>query len=201
MAPKNNFLSGTIVVCGGFAIGWIAGLSVSPVATSIVSSVLALLLATASAYGVETKEAGAVDNDQEHRKRQPNIILLSLSVIGMSLGLTMGILARTNDLLGLRPDHLVHRWTTTGLKVDEISQHLFDATFGTPRGTGQQSVHRAGVLFAFDANECEELRAASDSELKHRLAYSSTDEAAAFARICEHVPSIRRYVEERACPR
>lgn len=113
----------------GIGIGWLLGLSVSPVVSIVITSVAgaaAAVIATKS--GLEGRSSKIIAPDE----RQISISSsntdprpLAALVIGLALGSIVGIWVRTHDWLGVDTSMKFKEWTITGLKEDDIARRLF----------------------------------------------------------------------------
>lgn len=112
----------------GLGIGWLAGLSVSPVVSIIVTSVTgvgAAVVTTLSGLREET----ATTKPPEHR-RLPKIEVwpLAILIIGLLVGSTLGLFARNNHLFGSDVTSEMRKWQAVGVPQEAIVDRLFGAT-------------------------------------------------------------------------
>ncbi|MCI5191255.1 MAG: hypothetical protein D3905_16020 [Candidatus Electrothrix sp. AS4_5] len=142
-----------LILSIGLGIGWLAGLSVSPVATILISGLL----------GVAITIVGIISISLTYRNDKGEIIrsvgftvaekistgLLALIVFGIALGVSLGICARTHNFLGaddksvskLRQElnelqgHCSDdkKWTELGIDKKEVAQRIFDKYY--PKGS------------------------------------------------------------------
>jgi hypothetical protein len=94
-----GWLQGLSWFITGFGIGWISGLSVSPVAPTLVASVIGMAAGALVAYRAVTKP----DGDKPAMRVPFDAVPLGLVVLGLSCGVPTGIGVRTHDLLGFAP--------------------------------------------------------------------------------------------------
>ena len=88
----------------GLGVGWLAGLSVSPVATILISGLLGVAIAIVGILSVSLK----YQNDKGEEVRRVSFEMaekifigrLALIVLGIALGASLGICARTHKFLG-----------------------------------------------------------------------------------------------------
>jgi hypothetical protein len=185
------------LLIGGLALGWLVGLSVSPVLHLIVASILSLAVAATSALaGIRLKadecehpsdESGSMVSDFSIRR--VNLLPLGLLTAAIATGASMGIFARTNNLLGLYPAIAAKRWADAGMANPEIKKRMFDAIYsssdipshglqqqqpsdknGGNKGEGPQNPLVSGAsLYAVDATQCNLLDGKDGDDLKTAL--------------------------------
>lgn len=118
----------------GVGIGWLTGLSVSPV----ISGVLASLLGIAGGIVAGMRSVDTADSVEAPNRKTGKWIdarPAALLVIGIALGAPLGVLARTYHVL----------------EPSEVRQTL------PPNATAIQIQAGQGVLFSVSASECAEL--------------------------------------------
>src|SRR3954470_4540847 len=87
-----------LLTIAGIGLGWLIGLSVSPTVGSVVASVLALIVTiTGVVSGVK---AGEQPGTASKFPVFVDVVPVSFLVIGLAVGSSMGVYARSNDLLG-----------------------------------------------------------------------------------------------------
>lgn len=162
----------------GVGIGWLIGLSVSPVVSIVITSITgsaAAIIATLS--GLEDKD----DKPEETNKGQTfrhrwNIDPLPLAtlVFGILVGSAIGIWARNHSWLGSQVESEVTQWRRAGLTgagwtPEEIARKLFESRYvatGAMTSTVATSAPNINspfgtILFAIDSSECQRLVAAA----------------------------------------
>jgi len=160
------------LVISGLGVGWIVGLSISPVVHIVLGSILALVVSLASAIaGVEKLEeaeeqasagkTGPIAQKVARVRLDPRPI--ALLVLGLAIGSSIGAYARTNDWLGENPRRVVDRWKGAGLDEAEIRMRLFNDLY--PQSSvarDSNSEHPVspglGVLFATGTTDCGNIR-------------------------------------------
>lgn len=132
-----------IGVSGG-CLGYLVGLSVSPVAGIVLTSLVAVVVALTSALAGLNIGTSPQDPDRKLPLRRTRVsvnpVPVSLLLVGLTAGSIVGILTRTHNLLG------------TSTKSGAIGM-----------SDGEQKA-RAGVLYGAEASECDDLRGISDRE-------------------------------------
>ena len=140
------------LVLSGVGIGWLIGLSMSPVLQIVVS---ALLTAVAGAISVlsglgatgpdVTKDGdeaargelatGSVPSPpaarlhQRLEGRSVTAVPLACLIGGIVLGSSFGVYGRTHDWLGADPQTLITKWRLTKLPDEQIAKRLFDQLY------------------------------------------------------------------------
>ena len=193
-----------VLVCGT-AIGWLVGLSVSPVVQGVITTVLALVATVVSALpAVQGNSGNSLDAERTESRNgnlvssrlalsaRPPVLPLMLMLLGLALGSSCGIYARTHDLLTPKPASFAARWGGTGVPADQLQRILLqelypsfrDAAKPQPSPIGKSdngSIHWT-VLHALPAEDCLRLKAArdaSDLKTKLKMIFSSTKAQAA----------------------
>ena len=144
---QRGILQGSCLLLSGGGIGWLIGLSVSPVVHIVVASVLAVVGGAVSALaGLEAGGSapgehadtgplaggsGSVFPSSHRRGARHNVtsVPLALFVVGLVSGAAVGIYARTHEWLGADPQRIVQKWRLTGLDDRKIARRLFDQIY------------------------------------------------------------------------
>lgn len=118
----------------GAGVGWLIGLSVSPVIYIVITSLIAFVVSITSALaGITVDREGTQAESRPASKRIPQVEINPLPVMFMVLGLvigaSLGVYARTNNWLGPNPASFVEQWKDTELSKREISRRLFDELY------------------------------------------------------------------------
>jgi hypothetical protein len=152
MAPRKNTrrlaFNSICLLLSGFGLGWLVGLSVSPVIQIILASLVAVVVSLSSALaGLRPSESeeekddsqGAKsDNTQGRKARRLFPIILDplpvmTMVIGLACGASVGIYARANGWMSARTNIYVEEWKDTGLTPKEITTRVFDSLYPPPQ--------------------------------------------------------------------
>jgi hypothetical protein len=140
---KHNALQVGALIVTGLGIGWLAGLSASPVVSIVITSV------TGSAAAVVAALSGLKSDTTD--KPQPwkiDPMPLGLLILGLIIGSLMGLYLRTHNALSpsaLTLSEEITQWTNAGLDKDKVVTRLFDrqyplsATGESTATTGQNS--------------------------------------------------------------
>ena len=137
----------------GFSLGWLVGLSASPVLSGVLTSILgsvAALITVVPALGSDGK-VGTALSAPKHTPR-----LLAVLVIFMAIGATVGTLVRTNNLLGSSEPKAIERQKDTSSDRDA----------GAAQPSPVRVSHRDGVLFSITSSQCADLTTRRGSLLR-----------------------------------
>ena len=179
----NKSLNSIYLFLTGLGIGWIVGLSVSPVVHILLGSILALVVTFAStAAGLsQTDKSGEPKNSSEANsllKQASKIQIdprpIAYFIIGIAIGSAIGVYARTNDWLTASPEVIIKRWEGDGLNETEIRNRLFNEIyppqiFENGEDKTSNESRSGGVLFAVTAKTCDELRGKHGDDLRSEL--------------------------------
>jgi hypothetical protein len=141
--PRNTsdslLVRGICLLISGVGIGWLIGLSVSPIIHIIITSLIALVVSVTGALAgikVDEKEDSADDGKSKRKVQvEVNPLPLMFMIIGLVIGSSLGVYARTNGWLGPDPNGFVEKWKDTELTKQEISRRLFDDLYPVRAGS------------------------------------------------------------------
>jgi hypothetical protein len=204
MKPKNIFISGLCMMISGLGTGWLIGLSVSPIVHIVIGTLLSLLVALMSALaGLETAKPNA-DQEGKADAKAPafrkiasiNPIPVTVFIIGLAFGSSLGVYARTNEWLGMNIQEAKQRWKQIGFddkeiktlyvghyspnEPDKINKEQIQASSGAQidfkappiasvkKGNSPDPVHTAAV-FVTEAERCNQIRLSDPAVLKQQL--------------------------------
>jgi hypothetical protein len=126
-------VKGICLFLSGVSVGWLIGLSVSPIIHVIIASLIALVVSiTAALAGVNIPKedsAGEGEKSKPKTRVEVNPVPLMFMVVGIVAGSSLGVYARTNGWLGPNPSSFVEKWKDTELTKKEISRRLFDELY------------------------------------------------------------------------
>jgi hypothetical protein len=125
-----------LILCGA-SIGWMIGLSVTPVIQGILTTIFSFIIVVLGLIaGVESTDKFKVGN----YIKNINLLPVGIFFLFLSIGAAVGIYTRTNDYLGVNPERYFVRWkidTTDKDKIDSLKiilmnnpqsgTHLYDA--------------------------------------------------------------------------
>jgi hypothetical protein len=134
-----SMLKGLCLFLSGIGVGWLIGLSVSPIIYVVITSLIAFVVSVTSALaGVKLNQQDEEDqlSPSAKAKRKFKVEVdpfpMTVMIIGLAIGASLGVYARTNNWLGARPKSFVERWKGTELSEKEISRRLFDQLYPAP---------------------------------------------------------------------
>ncbi len=127
------------LLLSGMGVGWLAGLSVSPIIHIILTSLMAAVVSVTSALAglnsgkveeVEPSEDESNHLQPETRKPkfqvQVNPLPVTCMIVGLAIGSSAGVFVRTNNWLGPRSNTITEEWKDTELSKKEIARRVFD---------------------------------------------------------------------------
>ena len=174
------------IVLAGLSIGWLAGLSASPVVQGVLTAILGLAGSCVTLLvGLEPRlSSGKRSNDSPNAPSAGRVAWLPAARVGpivaltvaLAAGASLGVFARTHDWLGTRSE----------------------AGFYASK---EELLLRSGVLFAAASpSECVTFRAASArGSLREALAAATNPRVRAFAGKTNDATSLQAALEEWVC--
>ena len=179
-----NVLLFLALITIGLGIGWLIGLSISPVVSIVIASV------TGSAAAIIATLSGAQDredkSDGERSHPIPSITPwpLAFLIIGIVIGSIVGMMARNQNWLGSDLSFEINMWTDMGLEREKVVQTLFEKKYAPNSealkngggGTNGTTPYTGTFLFAITADECKNLLfLTGPNELRETMADSHDD--------------------------
>ena len=105
-----------LILCGA-SIGWMIGLSVTPVIQGILTTVFSFIIVVLGLIaGVEPTDKFRVGN----YIKNINLLPVGIFFLFLSIGAAVGIYTRTNDYLGVNPDRYFKKWEKYGVQKDSV---------------------------------------------------------------------------------
>ena len=177
----------------GTGIGWLTGLSVSPVISAVITGIIGLSLTLVSVLsGLKQAAPSAEPQLPPQLKSNWNLnpVPIALLIIGIVIGTSLGITARTHNLLGNQAAELnvsaeIQKWQELGLEPKELAQRFFDLKYPPPSVSAQietalqpqnnkTETHNKTVLFFQTNNECRRLLSFKNDDKDFRLELKNT---------------------------
>src|SRR5437763_1844671 len=98
----------------GLGIGWLTGVSASPVISIVLASILAVSTAViATLAGLDARP----ESDFCPSTLKPNAWPVAVLIIGVICGAMIGIRTRVNEWIGPGPAQIARRWRAAGLNL------------------------------------------------------------------------------------
>lgn len=155
--PKSRQILNLIcLLLSGLALGWMVGLSVSPVIQTIIASLMAVVVSVCTTLaGLPREKAeGNEDDSIDSRIKSSrawrrdlseffNPLPVMLMVVGLSCGASVGVYGRANNWLGARTNVYVEEWKETGLTPKEITTRVFNLFYPSPSSSGENSLNES----------------------------------------------------------
>jgi hypothetical protein len=183
--------SALFLLLAGVSIGWCVGLSASPVIGLVVPAVLALLasLASITAGKGDTSEPGAAA--AVHKVKPAPVAML---VVGIALGATLGLRARSHSWLSPTIDDVIDQWAKRGVDRKVVLQRVFDSEY-PPRTSSSPAVDvRQSVLFSADSEACARLQVYDGEQLRLALQSSTLPELGFIAKRTSDTETLKAVV-------
>lgn len=179
------------VLISGLGMGWLVGLSVSPVISIVITSITGAVAAVITALsGLEEKAKWSVSP-----------VPLALLVVGLAIGSGVGIRTRNLDWFGRNLAAEAVMWEAAGLTLDksEIVQRMFDDLYPNDGQQGENTQHSTSILFARATDECASLRNRAGEKLLTELKTSTVVEFRKLPELITDVDILERMVKEVVC--
>jgi len=191
----NGFWQTASLLIAAISVGWLIGLSTSSVLHIVVGSVVAVAVAIVGTLAGVRSQIDIDDSEPKEESLTPapiatgatvNPIPIAIFALGLAVGSTIGLIARTNELFGPNKTMFVHRWQSIGLTDTEIKRRLFDQLYPPLRiepreerkssesrtqqeATSQRSATLSATLFATPVEDCQLLVGKHGADLRARL--------------------------------
>lgn len=199
MSKNVSWQTKVIIYCSilitGLGIGWLVGLSVSPVISIVITSI------TGAAAAVITALSGL----EEKSKWSVSPVPLALLVVGLAIGSGIGVRTRNLDWLGRNLAAEAVMWEAAGLRLDkgEIIRRLFDTQYSASGGQGGSvsNSRNATTTLLFDtaADECAGLRNRTGEKLLTELKTSTVVGFRKLPELITDVNILERVIKEVVC--
>jgi hypothetical protein len=142
MVGKNKKSRPYLFLLPGGCLGWILGLSASPVTQLVLGSVLTIVCATAGVAAGITEIKGK----SLHFDPVPVVCLL----LGIAMVAPLGIFARSNAVFGVNPAFLSWRWATSVSNRAKIQEELFKMLVSGETPSEPSSSHATNIARNFN---------------------------------------------------
>lgn len=205
----------------GIGIGWLLGLSVSPVVSIVLTSIMgavAAIVAALNSLGNVAEQPDAINKNHLFQYRENiNPLPLTMLVLGILIGSAVGIWARNHNWLGSEASSEVDQWVQTGLDGPgwtrtDIARKLFESHYRTITNTvstvgSKDNANFGTFLFAVNTQECTRLLAATklsekipgDTTLQGILASSPVENLAQLPILITDTKVLKNVVEQVLC--
>lgn len=163
-------------VCG-ISLGWLVGLSVSPVIQTVMSSLLGLVAGPAGLLvGLPTKQFSPTHPAESRLHGPLTATPLAMLLLGIAVASSWGIYCRTHNWLGV-------------------------ARMPSQEGDAQQKQEMAGLFAAPTPDECTRFRGAmARGDLKIELASSRNNHIVEFSKVTDDAKVLSAALQELICP-
>ncbi len=136
----------------GLGVGWLIGMSVSPVLGSVVGGFVATLLAIVGILvgldspkaeprreSGETREATTPTSPLHRIRPQIDVLPLTCVVLSIIAGAVVGVYGLTHQWLAPNPHTFISKWQGVGLTHEQAVQLLVRASFGGVEGAATKT--------------------------------------------------------------
>jgi len=190
----SKIVNGVCMFLAGGSVGWLVGLSSSPVIQGIITALTGLIVAVGSLYsGATALPAGM--------KASPP--LLAMLLFGIAAGTSGGLYCRTHNWFGADVKWLKQQLEEAGVPQDVIHTHLSKLLLDTGGDTAGRDLarQRSGQLYAsLPTEQCALYQAKEGDELVALMKSSASVPISNFAKRCEkHPECLKAFVEEILC--
>jgi hypothetical protein len=170
------------VLIVGIGIGWLVGLSETPVVAGAIAVTMAASAALVGSLGKYPQKSAVLTNGGARMSELLDPLPLAALVIGISVGAPIGLYARTSGWFlpaaapATSPDleAIVSRWEKLGLDRNEVAKRLLDRelpirTTDRSHGEGEHArIVPSGLVVGSD-DECAGFRAAAKDRVLFEL--------------------------------
>lgn len=126
-SAQKQFSTILALVVTGVGIGWLAGLSVSPVISVVITSVIGVAAAVVTALSGLKQESSKTEPLKALTFRV-EVWPLAILVIALVVGSGLGIVARNHHLFGSDIDSEIAKWQRVDVPKEAVMERLFGST-------------------------------------------------------------------------
>lgn len=142
-----------LLLCG-LSIGWIVGLSTTPVIQGVLNSVLTIITSILTIlFGFQSNNDVNIVNK---KLGEINVFPVSLFLLGLAISSSFGIYARTNEWFGVNPIKFKEKWEIKDQDSTKIINRLYELKYGSIE---KNSIIEVGAphLYYVSSSICGEL--------------------------------------------
>ena len=183
---------------GAVGLGWLMGMTISPIMQGVITALLAFAVASAQVLAALRRDAGETTQAAHGPPHGLAVLLL-----GIAAGAAIGIVTRTHEWLAPSVDQRMAAWKATGYDSQMIARRLFDARYPVPtagakngEGSSRPPADQA-VLFDVTADQCADWRRASQDSTRRlgQLQVAADRRIDTYLRVCATFQCERAMVE------
>jgi hypothetical protein len=186
--------SALLMAASGLAVGWLVGMSVSPVIQGVIATLAAVITSAACVVPRRRRQPGAAPHQLPDPPPSPPVrvsppMAASLSVT-LAIGATLSVYVRTHEWLAPNPTQLIKRWTDAGFDNKYVVEHILNE----PAFTNPEHVKAAvpGLFNTVPPKEYDVYRNISNDRLAQEMMASPNHNVSEFAKKCKDQPSCLR---------
>jgi hypothetical protein len=178
----------------GASLGWLVGLSASPVIQGIITALTGIIVALGGLYSGSTTPPAGI---------QLSPSFLAMLLVGVALGTSSGLYCRTHNTLGADAKSVMLQMQELGIPQDEIRAHVARRLLGTVNESTAQDIARQQIGQLYEGIATDDvavLRGKKGQELVSLMKSSPSIPISRFAARCEkHPECLKAFVEEILC--
>ncbi|MFL5351078.1 hypothetical protein [Archangium sp.] len=130
---KQDSLRETLaLVAAGLGVGWLMGLSVSPVLLTVITGIVAVASSVISALaGLKPEETAGGSQGKARNLSLPKATAVPLGIFisTLAIGASLGVWARTHQWLAPHTREVAEQWEKVGVSRREVVRRLFEQQF------------------------------------------------------------------------
>jgi hypothetical protein len=133
---QTTFVFSGALLLAGCGLGWLMGLSTTPVVAGVITALMTSAAAILGALGGVQSESGAAPSADAGAEgglppwnTRINPLPLAFLALGIVVGSIFGIRARNLNWLGSDVANELQKWTNAGLAKEDVAQRLFENSF------------------------------------------------------------------------
>ena len=197
---RQSLWSGIWTLLSGLSIGFLVGLSTTPVVQTVIASVLALAVAVVTALvglnDIRLKETPVTADQSEKRTAEVKFLVAPLAclLMGVAAGACLGVLVRSQHWLAPNPEAFAKRWEKSGLGESELTRRLLEQEYPTGTGDGSKSGVPPVLFATISAKEYDKWTKAEHDDLYRLMLSSHNPDIREFASRCVKNPDALKAV-------
>lgn len=154
----------TSLVAAGVSVGWLTGMSVSPVVQGVVTALVGVITAVLAALAGLKASGREGQQPDRLQKIVPSPIPIALAMTGIALGAALGVFTRTHAWLAPSTADTIEEWQAYDIQNSPVARRLFAQAHPAACAPGvvkaeppTPSPNGGGVLFSdVTPSVCEE---------------------------------------------
>jgi hypothetical protein len=191
VVPQSSY--GGLIVAG-LGLGWLMGLSASPVLNTVVTAVVAGILGVVAALaGIPLKDSLPGGVPAKLDPTRINTWPVAFLMLALTVGSCLGIVARTHDWFSPGITSIVQSWKDAGLDEKAVTARVFENRY--PKSGSGSNIDRSVLFSAESKQNCAKLKDTPDADLRREMLGSTLPGVAAFAAKIQDPAALRAALE------